>query len=105
VELFASMGDEYVDYMSDNLDTPYSKIEEFKLNYQNPAQRKEAYLDYYVHNYPVASWTKITGLLRLCALPQQAAVVENTYIQGTCMLSYKLLNLLTLDAHVPKGLQ
>ena len=83
VELFASMGDGYVDdYVGDYLDTPPSKREEFKMNYQSPAQRKEAYLDYYVHNHPAASWTKIAKALRQYGQPQQAAVVENTYIQG-----------------------
>ena len=55
VGLFASMGDVFVDFMGDNLDTPSSKKEQFQMNYQNPAQRKEAYLDYYVHNHPAAS--------------------------------------------------
>ena len=82
MELFASMSDRYVDAMGIALDTPSSKSGEFKMNYQNPAQRKEAYLDYYVHNHPLASWTKIAKLLHGCRLPQQAAVVENTYIQG-----------------------
>jgi hypothetical protein len=86
VELFASLGDGFVDDVGIFLDTPSSKREEFKMNYQNPAQRKEAYLDYYVHNHPLASWTKIAKLLHDYGLPQQAAVVENTYIQGTCML-------------------
>ena len=82
VELFASMDDVIVDHMGDYLDTPSSKRREFQMNYQNPAQRKEAYLDYYVHNHPAASWTKIAGALHRFRLPQQAAVVENTYIQG-----------------------
>jgi hypothetical protein len=43
-------------------------------------------LDYYVHNHPLASWTKIAEVLHSYALHQQAAVVENTYIQGTYML-------------------
>ena len=77
------MDDEYViDAMSYDLDTPSSKREEFEMNYQNRAQRKEAYLDYYAHNHPAASWTWIAELLRRFGLPQQAAVVENTYIQG-----------------------
>ena len=83
VELFASMNDSSVDDMGDYLDTPSSKTEEFKVTYQNPAQRKEAYLDYYVHNYPLASWTKIARVLHVCGLPQQATVVRNTYIQGS----------------------
>ena len=76
------MSDGDVDLMGDDLDTPYSKRKEFEMNYQNPAQRKEAYLDYYVHNHPAASWTKIAEVLHRCDLSQQAAVVENTYIQG-----------------------
>ena len=76
------MDDWVVDDVGDYLDTPSFKIGEFKMNYQNPAQRKEAYLDYYAHNHPAASWTWIAELLRRFGLPQQAAVVENTYIQG-----------------------
>jgi hypothetical protein len=86
VELFASMDDRLVDPVGGSLDTPSSKREEFQMNYKNRAQRKEAYLDYYVHNHPTASWTMISKLLYACGLRQQAAVVENTYIQGTCML-------------------
>ena len=82
VVLFASMDDEYVDGMGNYLDTPLSKFLEFDMNYQNSAQRKEAYLDYYVHNHPTTSWTKIAQALRQYELPQQADVVENTYIQG-----------------------
>ena len=77
------MDDEYVDHMGGYLlDTPLSKREEFKMNYQNPAQRKEAYLDYYVQNHPAASWTKIAEALHFFKLPQQTDVVKSTYIQG-----------------------
>ena len=77
------MDDEYVDRMGEfRLDTPHSKREEFQMNYQNPAQRKEAYLDYYVHNHPAASWKEIAKALHMYGLSQRAAVVENTYIQG-----------------------
>ena len=83
VELFASVDDDVFDSMDFMLlNTPFSKRNEFKMNYKNPAQRKEAYLDYYVHNNPLASWTKIADMLNTYNLPQQAAVVENTYIQG-----------------------
>ena len=71
------------DFIGDYLDTPLSKRREFKMTYQNLAQRKEAYLDYYVHNHPAPSWTQIAQALRVCLLPQQATVVENTYIQGS----------------------
>ena len=82
VELFAAVDDKDVNSVGTDLDIPPSKRENFEMNYQNPAQRKEAYLDYYVHNHPLASWTKIAGVLRAHKLPQQADVVENTYIQG-----------------------
>ena len=83
VELFASMDDWNVDDMDEYyLDTPSSKREEFEMNYQNPAQRKEAYLDYYVQNHPAASWTKIAEALHFFKLPQQTDVVKSTYIQG-----------------------
>ena len=78
------MDDGDVDHMGQYyLETPSSKSEEFQMTYQNPARRKEAYLDYYVHNHPLASWTKIAETLRGCGLLQQATVVENTYIQGS----------------------
>ena len=82
VELFASMDDVYVDLMNIHLDTPSSKSEEFLMTYRNPAQRKEAYLDYYVHNHPAPSWAKVAEALREYGLGQQATVVENTYIKG-----------------------
>ena len=83
VELFASMHDRNVDLMVIYLGTPSSKSKEFQMTYQNPAQGKEAYLDYYVHNHPLASWTKIAETLHGCGLLQQATVVEDTYIQGS----------------------
>ena len=77
------MSDGFVDGMGKYLGTPSSKREEFKMTYQHPAQRKEAYLDYYVHNHPAASWTKVAETLRWYLLSKQATVVENTYIQGS----------------------
>ena len=82
VELFEPIGGGYVDRVGVFLAIPSSKIENFKRNYRNPAQRKEAYFDYYVHNHPTASWVKISETLRSYSLPRQAAMVENTYIQG-----------------------
>ena len=82
MELFASIDDENVDYLGYCHGTPPSKNKEFQMNYKDPARRKEAYLDYYVHNNPLASWTKVAGALRRCRLPEQATVVENTYVKG-----------------------
>ena len=82
VELFASMYDGHVDALGSHLETPPSKSAEFRMNYQDSARRKEAYLDYYAHNNPVASWSTVTEVLRRCRLPQEADVVEKTYVQG-----------------------
>ena len=83
MELFALVDDKDVDDVGYYLDTPSSIRKEFKMNYQNPSQRKEAYLDYYVHNNPLASWSTIAEVLRNRRLHHQADVVKNTYIQGT----------------------
>ena len=82
MELFASMSDVYIDRLGFHLDTPSSKKEEFRMNYKDPARRKEAHLDYYVHNNPLASWTKVAEALHRFELPEQATVVENTYVKG-----------------------
>ena len=64
------------------LETPLSKIVELQSNYRDPARRKEAHLDYYVHNNPLASWTEVAEVLCVLGLRHQADVVENTYVQG-----------------------
>ena len=77
-----------VDDLGICIETPSSKIAELQSNYRDPARRKEAYLDYYVHNHPLASWTVVVKALRWYELyhsyelHQQADVVENTYVQG-----------------------
>ena len=80
MELFAD--DDSVDGLGVFLGTPSSKRQEFSINYKNPAQRKEAYLDYYVHNHPSPSWGEIAFLLRSRDLLEHAAMVERTYIRG-----------------------
>ena len=82
MELFALMDDQYVDSLGHYLHTPDSKIEEFEMNYKDPTRRKEAHLDYYVHNNPLASWSEVAKALHGCGLPEQATVVENTYVKG-----------------------
>ena len=76
------MDDSYVDRLSIYLKTPSSKKAELQSNYRDRARRKEAYLDSYVHNHPLASWTEVAKALRRYGPPGQADVVENTYIQG-----------------------
>ena len=82
MELFASMNDYRVDGLGVYLDTPPSKKDDFKLNYQDPARRKEAYLDEYAHNNQLASWSTVTEALHMCGLLQEADVVKMTYVQG-----------------------
>ena len=82
MELFASMHDRHVDSLGVYLRTPPSKSAEFQMNYRDPARRKEAYLDEYAHNNPLASWSIIAEALRWCELYQEADVVEKTYVQG-----------------------
>ena len=90
VELFAPMNDRDIYSFTLNLNIPSSKREEIMVNYRSPTQQKEAYLDYYVHSDPLASWKMITGMLRMYGLSQQADVVENTYIKGMHLLSWWL---------------
>ena len=68
----------------DYLGLPQSEVDRIKKDYQSPTQRKEAYLDLYVHQHPCPSWNRIGGVL--CSwfvdLPQQAYFVEDTYLKG-----------------------
>ena len=92
MQLFVSLDDDLVDVMGFHLDTPTSKRLEFQMTYRNCAQRKEAYLDYYVHSHPAPSWTKVAKTLHGHGLRQQTTVVENTYIKGTSpIIALKLM--------------
>ena len=84
MELFARLDPEKVDELADNyLDLPRSEIDRIQKDYQNPTQRKEAYLDLYVHQHPCPTWSRVAFVLRRCRLCQQADLVENTYVKGT----------------------
>ena len=86
MELFAPLDPEKVDELGGkyNLGLPQSEIDRIKKDYQSPTQRKEAYLDLYVHQHPCPTWGQIAEVLRhKVNLPQQADLVENTYIKGT----------------------
>ena len=84
-ELFASLDPEKVDELGDEdcLRLPESEVDNIKSSYDSPMQRKEAYLDLYVHQHPYPSWANITYTLRWLGLRQQAVFVENTYVKGT----------------------
>ena len=84
-EQFASLDPEKVDELGDKycLNLPESEVDNIKSSYDSPMQRKEAYLDLYVHQHPYPSWANISGTLRVLGLYQQADFVENTYVKGT----------------------
>ena len=84
-EQFASLDPEKVDELGAEycLGLPKSEVDNIKSSYDSPMQRKEAYLDLYVHQHPCPSWARIAKTLRVCDLDQQADFVENTYVKGT----------------------
>ena len=85
MELFAPLDPKKVDELGDEdyLDLPRSEIDRIQKDYQSPTQRKEAYLDFYVHQHPCPTRSRVTEVLRWVDLPQQADLVENTYVKGT----------------------
>ena len=86
MELFAPLDPEEVDELGDEnyLDLPQSEIDRIQKDYQSPTQRKEAYLDLYVHQHPCPTWSDVAAVFRgFVSLRQQADLVENTYVEGT----------------------
>ena len=85
MELFAPLDPERVDKLGGYLGLPQSEIDRIQKDYQSPTQRKEAYLDLYIHQHPCPAWTEIARILcgSIVNLPQQADLVENTYVKGT----------------------
>ena len=86
MELFAPLDPEKVDVLGGEryLGLPQSEIDRIQKDYQSPTQRKEAYLDLYVHQHPCPTWGQVAEVL--CwrvRLSQQADLVENTYVKGT----------------------
>ena len=86
MELFAPLFPEKVDRLGDELylGLPQSEIDRIQKEYQSSTQRKEAYLDLYIHQHPCPTWRRVAGVLRhMVNFPQQADLVENTYVKGT----------------------
>jgi hypothetical protein len=87
MELFAPLAPRRVDWLGGGyfLGLPQSEIDRILKDYQNPTQRKEAYLDLYVHQHPCPTWSWVADVLRSdwINLSQQADLVENTYVKGT----------------------
>ena len=89
MELFAPLDPEKVDELGGGemnyLGLPQSEIDRIRKDYQSPTQRKEAYLDLYVHQHPCPTWGQVAGILSVpwIGLPNQADWVENTYVKGT----------------------
>ena len=85
-ELFAPLDPGKVDRLGGEgyLYLPLSEIDRIQKDYQTPSQRKEAYLDLYVHQHPCPTWNEVARILRYeVYLHQQADLVENTYVKGT----------------------
>ena len=97
MELFAPLDPEKVDDVGGRycLDLPPFEVDRIKKDYQSPTQRKEAYLDLYVHQHPCPTWIQVAQILRdnwRANLPQQADLVENTYVKGTQHIVVRLLS-------------
>ena len=104
MELFAPLDPGKVDVLEDKdcLDLPQSEIARIQKDYQSPTQRKEAYLDLYVHQHPCPTWSRVAGILRhWVKLPQQADLVEKTYVKGTqsYQLRLSIINTMILCVH------
>ena len=86
MELFAPLDPEMVDELGGKcyLGLPQSEIDRIQKDYQSLSHRKEAYLDLYVHQHPCPAWSRVARVLRRdeVNLPQQADLVENTYIES-----------------------
>ena len=66
------------------LDLPAYEVDKIKKNYESPTQRKEAYLDLYVHQHPCPSWQQVAvALTDTFEFHKLAVFVENTYVKGT----------------------
>ena len=84
MKLFAPMDPEDVDELGGWLGLPQSEINRIQKAYQSLTQRKEAYLDLYVHQHPCPTWSEVAVVLRYrVGFVQQADLVENTYVKGT----------------------
>ena len=86
MELFAPLNPEEIDELGGKyyLGLPQFEIDRIQKDYQSPTRRKEAYLDLYVHQHPCPTWNRVAVVLRSWVnLPQQADLVENTYVKGT----------------------
>ena len=86
MELFAPLDPGKVDELGGKgcLGLPQSEIDRIQKDYQSSTQRKEAYLDLYVHQHPCPTWSQVALILYdEVDLPQQAELVENTYLKGT----------------------
>ena len=88
-ELFESLVDpKKIGELGEMLSLPQSQRDNIQKSYHSPSQRKEAYLDLYVHHHPCPRWNLIARLLRYpCDLRQQANFVEDTYVKGTLWIS------------------
>ena len=87
-ELFELLVDpEKIDELGERLGLPQSERDNIQKNYHSPSQRREAYLDLYVHHHPCPRWSLIALLLRhTYGFRRQTHFVEDTYVRGTLWL-------------------
>ena len=93
MELFAPLDPEKIDELGGEkyLGLPQSEIDRIQEDFQNPTRRKEAYLDIYVHQHPCPTWSWVARILRFrVELPQQAGLVDSTYVKGIHKTHYYL---------------
>lgn len=109
MELFVSLDPDMVDKLGGKqyLSLSQFEIDRIEKSYQSSTQRKEAYLDLYVHQHPCPTWMEIVGVLRWFNLHQPADLVENTYVKGKYAgsvyfaLLMKKVKLVTRSLYVP----
>ena len=107
MELFAPLDSGKIDWLGSEgyLGLPQSEIDRIQKDYQSPTQKKEAYLDLYVHQHPCPTWSQVADVLRIqFRLLQQADLVVNTYVKGTQVTLYDYVNIdntATVTAYMP----
>ena len=87
MELFAPLDPGKIDHLGEKyyLGLPQSEMDRIRKDYRSPTQRKEAYLDVYVHQHPYPTWIQVALVLGdwRINLHQQADLVMKTYVKGT----------------------
>ena len=100
VELFGTVEEQLVDVVGDWLGLSDSKTREVQVKYQSPTQRRDAYLDLYVNDYPYPSWKRVARALFYVRLRHQGDEVMRTYLQGTIITPTTVLGVVPVNVCV-----